>query len=46
MVKIDAVDDFYQPVQRILEKVGCEKVKEIYDVGEFEDINQFWEIWL
>ena len=41
VVKIDAVDDFFQPVQRIIEKVGSEKIREIYSVDEFKDTTQF-----
>ena len=37
VVKIDIADDFYQPVQRILEKVGSEKVRGFYYFGKFDN---------
>jgi nuclear GTP-binding protein len=41
VIKIDCVDDFYPPVNRIVEKVGSEKLRSIYEVEEFSDTTQF-----
>ncbi|OMJ91168.1 hypothetical protein SteCoe_6336 [Stentor coeruleus] len=41
VVKIDMVDDFLRPVQRILEKVSRQKMLEIYGIEEFSDVSNF-----
>ncbi|OMJ68927.1 hypothetical protein SteCoe_33492 [Stentor coeruleus] len=41
VVKIDMVDDFLRPVQRILEKVSREKMQTLYGIEEFTDVSNF-----
>ena len=38
VLKIDNIDDFFSPVQRIIQKVSSMKIQEIYQIDEFNDV--------